>query len=230
MLLQKLKVVMMLLLVVAIGGGAGVFYRLLPVAPAVPPQPPGNVENSAGKDKESEPAPIAPGTISLPSSPMPRQALVHLDKGQLVVRTLDVTYEPTSVRFQGKVHAGLQKSEIIRTRHFDLELVKAYDMKGKHIDAKELPNLVKKELVVLISSDPRAADPLNLRLFKDGTLLFIFPSASGGAVPYGVGGLPALPETMVPGGIPGRPDPEIPAYRVPQDGPTPPPSGKTKGH
>jgi RNA polymerase sigma factor (sigma-70 family) len=63
----------------------------------------------------------------------------------------------------------------IKTMHYDTEMVKVYDVKGKRISTKNLPELLKKETVALAATDVQAAHPLNLRLFKEGTLLFILP-------------------------------------------------------
>jgi hypothetical protein len=223
---------MMLLLVIAIGGGAGVFYGLLPVAPAQ--EQPQNTKQAgpqqkaidpgirhtlgptkqqttpdADKQKDApEPSPdVASALNRLPSGSMPRQALVSVQKGQLAVRTLDVAYEPTTVVYEGKAHTNYQKSETLRTRHFNVEIVKAYDVRGKLVDTKDLPKLASREIIALISNDANAADPLNLRLFKDGgTLLFILPPAgpqhsveagypvgpTSGKLPLGPGGFPPI--------------------------------------
>jgi hypothetical protein len=101
---------------------------------------------------------------------------VSLEKGQLVVRTLDVVYEPTAVLFQGQTHTNYQKAEILKTKHFELTMVKVYDVRGKSVPKRELPQLLKKETVALVSTDQQAVDPLNLGLFKDGMLLFVLPA------------------------------------------------------
>jgi RNA polymerase sigma factor (sigma-70 family) len=182
MLLKKLKVLATVVLLAAVLGTAGFFYRTQPAAPAQPPGKVAAAEPAQAVGKDTEPSSLAPSAISrLPSGPMPRQALVSLEKGQLVVRTLDVTYEPNAVHFQGKTRTSYQKAETLRTRQIELEMVKAFDVRGKGIDAKELPELLKREIVALISTDSHAADPLNLRLFREGTLLFILPAASGAA-------------------------------------------------
>lgn len=179
MMLTKLQTATVVLVLAAIAGGVGLLYRTQAA------EPPRATESQAAKEEPAaEPGSgEEAGTIPLPSSPMPRQALVHLDKGLLVVRTLDVMYEPTAVQYEGKTQTGYQKSEILRTNRYRTEMVKVYDMKGKSIDKKELPNTLKKEAVALVSADPHAADPLNLRLFKEGTLLFVLPSASAPPAP-----------------------------------------------
>jgi RNA polymerase sigma factor (sigma-70 family) len=116
--------------------------------------------------------------VLLPSGPLPRQALVSLDKKELVVRTLVVFYEPVTVNFQGKPRTSYQQNEVVKTNHYSTEMIEVYDVQGKSIAKKRLAELLKKETLALVSTDPRAADPLNLRLFKEGTLLFVLPSAT----------------------------------------------------
>jgi hypothetical protein len=220
MLLKKLKVVALVLVIAAILGGAGLFYHTQPAAPAQDKAIGGRPAQSdketspAGKVAEADASP-ASAISRLSSGPMPRQALVALDKGQVVVRTLDVMVEPITVHFQGKTQTSYQKAETLRTKRFDLEMVKIYDVKGKGIDKKELPELLKNEIVALISTDAQAADPLNLRLFKEGTLLFILPSPSGApghiytpstSAPIGPGGAGiGFPPPLAPDVVPTAP-------------------------
>jgi hypothetical protein len=98
-------------------------------------------------------------------------------------------------------------------------------MKGKRIDAKQLPQLVKKETVALFSSDERAADPLNLQLFKEGTLLFVLSSVVPG---------PPISAVAYPPDAPSPPPPTAPipytqlpaGERAPANRPVPPPQAK----
>lgn len=181
MLLNKLKTVTMVMMVAAIVGGAGLFYRTQAAEPAK------EALRAAESQTDTEEPPsdrdAEPGTPEfriknlLPTGPMPHQALISLDKkGQLVVRTLSTEYEPIAVQFQGKTHVNYETTEVLRTKHYDTDMVKVYDVRGKGINKKELPDLLKKETVALIAAHIDAADPLNLRLFKEGTLLFVLPS------------------------------------------------------
>jgi RNA polymerase sigma factor (sigma-70 family) len=176
-------------------------------------------------DKDSEArSPDENGKNPLPTSPMPQQALVSLDKGLLAVRTSYATYEPTAVVFEGKTHTSYQRTVHEVTRHYDTGMVKIYDMSGKSINKKQLPELLKKERVALVSSDAHASDPLNLRLFKEGTLLFVLPSTVPPQTAY-----PPPPTPLPPGqgaySVPPTPvRPGQGAYPPPPD-PTPPPQG-----
>jgi hypothetical protein len=88
-----------------------------------------------------------------------------------------VIYEQMVEQVAGKTHRSYQKTEILTTRSYAPGKVKVYDVHGKSVNTKDLPDLLRKETVALISFDPQAADPLNLRLFKEGTLLFILPGS-----------------------------------------------------
>jgi len=180
MFMTKLRTVTMALLISALVGGAGLFCgsqaaeqgKEAPTASG-----PETAREPALADREAEPAAELSGKNLLSSGPMPWQALVSLEKGKLAVRTLSVHYEPITVQAGKQTHTSYQKAEILRTMHYDTEMVKVYDVKGKSISTKKLPELLKKEIVALASADAHAADPLNLRLFKEGTLLFILPLA-----------------------------------------------------
>ena len=137
---------------------------------------------------------------------MPRQALVRLEKGLLLVQTLDLIYEPITTVAQGRPITAYQNVEIRKTRRFPANTFKVYDMTGKPLDVKQLPKLLKKEIVALFSSDERAADPLTLRLFKEGTLLFVLSSAAPPPAP---------------------PLSHAPAVAYPPDAPIPPPAPAT---
>jgi hypothetical protein len=180
MLLTKLKLMTLVLAAAALVGGAGLFYRSQAAEPAADDPPAAGAGTSKDEPRDNKEAasasPELSGRLGLPDTEMPRQALVRLEKGQLVVQTLDVIYEPTVVRIDDRVQSMYQKAETLRTRRCDLTMVKAYDVRGRGVNAKELPGLLKKETVALISTDPQAANPLNLRLFKEGTLLFILPA------------------------------------------------------
>ncbi len=61
---------------------------------------------------------------------------------------------------------------------YTLDEVKAYDTRGKVVQPKKLPELLKGETVVLVSADGKPVDPLYLRLVKDGTLVFVLPASA----------------------------------------------------
>jgi hypothetical protein len=211
---------MMALLVAGLVGGAVLVYRTQAAEPAE--EAPAAVAAQTEKEEVSSDGNADRESSEqnsrnlLSSSPMPRPALVSFDKGQILVRTLDVVYEPTAVVFEGQMHTSYEKAEVLKTKHYDTALVKVYDVRGKKIDKKELPRLLKHEMVALASFDPHAADPLNLRLFKEGTLLFVLPSP-GPAIPPAAAA-PAPGVVYVPAPTPaayGGPAPSVPAIVAP---------------
>jgi RNA polymerase sigma factor (sigma-70 family) len=178
MLLNKLKTLVLGLLIAALLGGAAVLYRTEAAQPKNEAAQTGQPQADRIAAHRDADLAARESTLEnrLPSSPMPRQALVRLDKGRFVVRTLDVVYEPNTVHFEGKDHTSYQKAETVRTMRYDADMAKVYDMKGKRVSKSELGDVLQKEIVALVSTDPEAADPVNLRVFKEGVLLFIFPS------------------------------------------------------
>ena len=136
MLLNKLKVAT-IVLIAAVVGGAGLLYRTQAAEPE---------EKSpiGGLPVDWKP----PGSSSrklLSSSPMPRPAVVSVDKRQLVVRTVDVTVEPKSVHFGGKNQTIYEKIEILKTNRYDFDVVKAFDMKTRILDVKGVAAFIGKD-------------------------------------------------------------------------------------
>jgi hypothetical protein len=234
MLLTKLKIATAVLLVLAVVAlsTAGAFYQAAasdapePKTPgAKPPTAPDPLLSrrpvdpplqSTPPDAPSEPEKVVEASeltrLALPTGPMPRQALVGLEKEHLLVRTLDVIYEPVSIRNGYEVRTSYQMTEVLKTRRYQLEVVKVYDVHGQRLRDKQLPKLLKKETVALISSTDEAADPLNLRLFKEGTLLFIIPSAIGPQPPtYYEQPTAIYPQPVPPAPIVSAPRPPAPA-------------------
>jgi Sigma-70, region 4 len=204
MLLNKIKTMMLSAMLAATVGGAGLVYRTQAGEPgsATKATEAQATKGEPTRDTDAELASSEPsGRSQLSSNPLPRPALVGLEKGQLVVRTLDVAFEPTAVQAQGQTHTTYQKVEILKSKHYFTDMVKVYDVSGKSIAKRELPRLLKKETVALVSSDAEATDPLNLCLFKDGTLLFVLPSSPPPPVApaAGVTYFPAPQPTVPPG-------------------------------
>jgi hypothetical protein len=217
MFMTKLRTMTMLLMISALVGGAGLFCGTQAAeqgkeGPTVNATE--TAKEPAAPDRKAEPASSELSAKNLlPSGPMPWQALVSLDKGRLAVQTLSVHYEPITVAAGGKTCTSFQKAEILKTMHYDTQMVKVYDVKGKGISTKKLPELLKKEMVALASTDPQAADPLNLRLFKEDTLLFILPPLL--MQPPFVEAPIAVPTAVPPTVTPALPPAAIPAPPVP---------------
>jgi RNA polymerase sigma factor (sigma-70 family) len=106
----------------------------------------------------------------------------------------------------------------LQSTTYDLDDIKVLDTKGKEIDKKDLPKLLKDETVAMASLWGQPVDPLHLRVLKDGTLTFILPAPKPG-VGFGLPGVappgvivPAIPVPPAGGGttLPGRPAPGLP--------------------
>jgi RNA polymerase sigma factor (sigma-70 family) len=115
-------------------------------------------------------------TDCLPGGSAPVQGLVSLKEGTLVVHTLGVdSVTPLTKVVDGKnVTSYIVKQKMMVTG-YDIKDVKVLDVKGRSIDVKELPKLLKDQIVALIAKDGLKVDPLHLRLYNERTLLFLLP-------------------------------------------------------
>jgi RNA polymerase sigma factor (sigma-70 family) len=188
MLLTKLKATVTVLLVLGIVTFGGVVLtpdgwggsQLMANQPDSDAKKQPNPKND-GITKEAK-NPIHPPaaqkeSVRLPrgSAPVPVQALVSLNEGNLVVRTvgIDSVETVTGVVDGKKVTNYVAK---VATTHYDLRDVKVRNVKGKHIDLDSLPKLLETETIALIAKDGIEVDPLYLRPYQGGTLLFFLPS------------------------------------------------------
>jgi hypothetical protein len=92
----------------------------------------------------------------------------------------------------------------LSTELWNLAEVEVLDNTGKIIKKAELPNLLKNETLALVYAGPDKLDPLNLRVIKDGVLIFSIHhvAPAGVAVP---------PPAFVPFPPPAAPAPLPPA-------------------
>lgn len=119
-----------------------------------------------------------------PKGTEPRQARAWVDNdGALVLREYVCVaegrkseVEPTNefgktgdVDYQGPKEVTFQEVK----RRFVVDGIQAYTTSGKRVAAKDLPNLLKKEQPVLISSDGEKVDPYYLEMIKEGTLVLV---------------------------------------------------------
>jgi hypothetical protein len=120
---------------------------------------------------------------SRPKGPPPAQVPVRIDKGQLVVphvvqdarqetRTRTVNKDGQDRQEQYTATVPVLREELQR---LNLSDVQAFDTTGKKIDPAQLPDLLSKETVVLVSTDGRPVDPFYLQIIKEGTLVLILP-------------------------------------------------------
>jgi hypothetical protein len=138
---------------------------------AAPGAPPGGGENA--------PAPKGPGDAPAQAAPQPA------GPGGF----------PGRPGIGGFAPGNLQQVTTIQSQTYDLDDVEILDTKGKKVDKKELPKLLKEETVAMASLYGQPVDPLHLRVLKDGILTFVLPQ------PKGVGpGLPGVAPPGFPGG------------------------------
>jgi RNA polymerase sigma factor (sigma-70 family) len=151
------------------------------------------------------PAPAAPGPPAAPAAP---PAVVPPPPGAggaggAVAGTATVARMKTTTKLQ--------------TQSYDLDDVTILDTKGKEIDRRSIPKLLKEETVVMASLWGQPIDPLHLRVLKEGTLIVVLPvpKAGPGFGRFGTGG-----------GFGGfAPVPPAPATPAPAKPPTPPAAG-----
>lgn len=166
------------------------------------PTPP---STSAAADKEGgNPAKEGKGEkkIGLPKGPAPVQALVSLTKdGKLMVKCEHMVIAKTRAGMPPLPRGQMPGPRVLirgipAHRSFelscDLKEVHVLDTKGKEVDKKELPKLLKEETLAVASFGE--VDPLHLRILKEGTLVFILPSPPAGGMPLPDGNQVLLPE------------------------------------
>jgi hypothetical protein len=69
------------------------------------------------------------------------------------------------------------------TRRIKGEGVKVYTAAGKEVDAKDVPDKLKKPTVVLFAADGKKVDPFYLKIIKPDTLVIVAPAPSPTAAP-----------------------------------------------
>jgi RNA polymerase sigma factor (sigma-70 family) len=108
----------------------------------------------------------------------------------------------------GVAPGNLVQVTTVQSQTYDPGDVEIIDTKGKKVDKKELPKLLKEETVAMASLYGQPVDPLHLRVLKDGILTFVLPQPKGVAP-----GLPGVAPPGFPGGRGGALLP--PAHIVP---------------
>jgi hypothetical protein len=69
------------------------------------------------------------------------------------------------------------------TRRIKPEGVKVYTAAGKEVDAKDVPDKLKKPTIVLFAADGNKVDPFYLKIIKPDTLVVVAPAPSPTAAP-----------------------------------------------
>jgi RNA polymerase sigma factor (sigma-70 family) len=131
----------------------------------------------------------------LPTGPAPESILVKLnEEGELIVKRKFNIYQPETkeeVLKNGTKHpvTSYKHISVDQLAIFNPKSILVYNTKGNELELKEWSRRLKGETLALISVDGRPVDALQLRLYKDDTLVFLIPqppqrtSASETAVP-----------------------------------------------
>ena len=189
MLLSKLNFVLVFAVVagvVAVVAGRGLSLS------DEPPKNEQEVQKKPARDLIPEEIQKERAMNRLPSGRAPVQAWAKIvDAKRVIVRQEAVVYGIVTKQVQVKQAepAGVLPAPAVKTqevasytpmltqceRVFDTDKLLILDMQDKPSDISELPAKLKKETLVLVSADGEKVDPLHLRLYKQGTLLFIIP-------------------------------------------------------
>jgi hypothetical protein len=203
---------------------AHAWKRLAEKQPEIPLR---NAPAPESQQPKPRPAPVQTTPLAnpllrkLPVGPAPIQVLVRLSEdGRLTVHRKIVYYQPetTIVKSNGQAHSvtAYLRKEYGFSSDYDSATIRVHDAKGRDIDAKELRQRLKKWTLALISADHNPVDPLQLRLYKEDTLVFVLPPPP-----------PAQAARPVPGNDPMAPPPPPaavpPAVPIPYQVAPPPP-------
>ncbi len=128
----------------------------------------------------------APQEVPLPSVPPPLFAVFRMEGDKLISREF-VPIATEKVREVQRVVGGQQvvvREKFIEFTHraveksFNAKGVQAFDTSGRPIAADRLPNLLRKDTLVVISPNGSKPDPAYLRALKDGILILVLPAPS----------------------------------------------------
>jgi hypothetical protein len=127
-------------------------------------------------------APAPAEEIKPPAGPPPAQVVASMDKdGNIEVVQTVVEYR-TEVRTVTKVVMGRKLAEnytvtVPVTRQTRQQFVakdaKVYTAGGKEVDAKDVPEKLKKPTIVLLSANGQKVDPFYLKIIKEDTLVIV---------------------------------------------------------
>jgi RNA polymerase sigma factor (sigma-70 family) len=200
MLLKKLKVAAAVALGVALSGfGVGLL-----ACRALADEPGGGA--AAPRGPVQAPPPVkAPAAEGLPGSAMPLPALVRLaGQGRVEVRWKAPTVRYVQITKPDGQNVVVPKLAYVPVSNYcELDALQAFDTTGKELDRKALGRLLKKEVLGLVYYAGQELDPLQLRLFKEGTPVFVLPmpappAAAQPPLTAPANSLPAPPGAVLP--------------------------------
>jgi RNA polymerase sigma factor (sigma-70 family) len=131
----------------------------------------------------SKPLPAAPvrdgNELDLPASVPPVTGFAMLSKDGVYLRLREVgcVFAPTVPSSRDGSGAVVALVPVLQqvSRTLLAAETPVFGMDGKRIDAKKLPELLKKEKPVLVSQDGKMVDAFHLQLIKEGTLIIVPP-------------------------------------------------------
>jgi hypothetical protein len=138
-------------------------------------------------------APVPPEPpLKPPQGPPPAQVLASLTaEGDFEItrpvpvatterRVRTVTIDGRPVREEYTVTVPRTVNE---TRRIKSEGVKVYTAGGKEVDAKDVPDKLKKPTIVLFANDGNKVDPFYLKIVKPDTLVVVAPAPAPQPLP-----------------------------------------------
>jgi hypothetical protein len=115
-----------------------------------------------------------------PQGPAPVKRVAVLDQAGQVRVQETLTKEVTLWNKGPLVKGGTPSSKKVtftRTTAYDPREVQVYDPRGRTVDPKDLPKLLKNPVPVLVSTDGKKVHPFYLRNVKKGTLVLVLPKS-----------------------------------------------------
>jgi RNA polymerase sigma factor (sigma-70 family) len=154
-----------------------------PATTAVEPDDEAQPPKSKAKDKAKAPAEKVPAKgvedDDVPYPGTPSQAVVRLEDGKLIVRQRSRGYHMVSREVDGTQVRRYEVKSTISAKTYDASDVSVFDMKGNRVADKTWKAQLKTDQHVLVAFDGRLPLPRELHLFKEDTLLIVFPGSSG---------------------------------------------------
>jgi hypothetical protein len=122
--------------------------------------------------------------VKPPQGPPPAQVLASMTKaGEFEITqpvlVPEVVREPRTITVNGQ--AVTQTVEVVKTKTVQVtrrikgDGVKVYTAAGKEVDAKDVPDKLKKPTIVLFAADDKKVDPFYLKIIKPDTLVIVAP-------------------------------------------------------
>ncbi|QEG31492.1 ECF RNA polymerase sigma factor SigE [Gemmata obscuriglobus] len=156
----------------------------------------------------------------VPYGTFPSQAVVRIEDGKLVRRNRVGGAELVKQVVGDQTILGYQMTSSVQATAYDPADIAVFDIKGNRLSPKAWKEMLKTDVVALISSNGSLPNPRELTMFKPDTLVIVLPTgyaqhSAGGATSYfpTYGGqmLPTPPTLAVPSSPFGNTVPAAPA-------------------